>query len=166
MSEALEQAYSSNTETPLNTLRFTHSAITGGSLNLVQGYYDIVATLEDSSVVTFQKSGFGMRLPNRGTDGRQDLQITIDNVSKEAWQELEAVKTASRITQEKAIVEYRAFLESNLSAPAGATYKLIVREASINRNSVSILARYTPITDITYPLKRYYPKDYPGVRYV
>lgn len=166
MSEELEKAYASNTATPLNTIRIKHSGIAGGSIDLVQGYYNITATLEDSTVVTFLASGFGIKLPNRSTDGRQDLQITLDNVSKEAWTQISAAKVASRSAQEKIVCEYRPFLEADLSAPAGATYKLTVRETSINRNRVSMTASYAPIPDISYPRKRYYSTDYPGVKYV
>lgn len=166
MTEALEQAFASNTSTPLKTLRFKHSAITGGAISLVQGYYDITATLEDSTVVTFEASGFGVRLPARAADGKQDLQISLSNVSKEAWTEINAAKQATRTTQEKIIVEYRPFLEADLSAPAGNTYSLIVTETSVTRGQVNITASYTPIAEITFPLKRYYPKYFPGVRYV
>ena len=166
MTTALDQAYASNTQTPLVTIEFLHSAITGGAIRLVQGYYDIAATLEDASSVTFTAIGMGFELPERGTDGRQDLQIQLDNVSNEVWTEIKAAKTATRTTAEKIICKYRPFLESNLTAPAGATYTLTVTKTSITRNSASIFASYTPIPEIVYPLNRYFPNKFPGLRYV
>lgn len=166
MSEALEQAYAANTQSPLVTVEFLHSAITGGAIRLVQGFYDITATLEDASSVTFTAIGMAFALPERGTDGRQDLQIQLDNVSNEVWTEIKAAKAATRTTEEKIICKYRPYLESDLSAPAGSTYVLTVTKTSITRNSASIFASYTPIPEIRYPLNRYFPNEYPGLRYV
>jgi hypothetical protein len=166
MTAALEKAYASNTATPLHTLEFLHSAITGGALRLVQGYEDIEATLEDSSVVTFSASGFGLALPERGTDGKQDLRIQLDNVSLVAYDEIKAAKTATRTTEEKIICKYRPFLESDLSAPAGATFVLTVTRTAVTRSTVSVNATYTPIPEVSWPVKRYYTTEYPGLKYV
>lgn len=166
MSEALEKAYASNTSTPLHTLEFLHSGFTGGALRFVRGYQDISATLESGSTVTFSKSGFGISLPQKGNDGRQDIRIQLDNVSLEAYQQITLAKSASRSSSEKIICKYRPFLESDLSAPAGATYVLTVTNTSITRTTVSIIAAYTPIPDISWPTKRYYATDYPGLKYL
>ena len=164
MSEALEKAYASNTETPLVTLEFIHSSIT--TLRLVQAYQDITATLEDSTTVTFSAAAFGLSLPARSTDGRQDLTIQLDNVSETAYQAIKAVKAANRTTQEKMVCKYRPFLESNLNAPAGSTYTLTVANTVVTRNSVSITAVYTPIPDIAWPVNRYFVTNFPGLKYV
>lgn len=163
---ALNQAYASNKGTPLHTIEFLHSGITGGALRLVQAYSDISATLEDASTVTFTATALGISLPSRGTDGRQDLRIQIDNVSLIAYTEIKAAKTATRTTAEKIICKYRPFLESDLSAPAGATVVLTVTETVISRNSVNITATYTPIPEISWPIRRYFPAQFPGVKYV
>lgn len=165
MSEALEQAYASNTQTPLHTIEFSHSGLSGGVLRLVRGYSSLTATLEDSSTVTFQASGFAISLPEKGTDGKQDLQIQLDNVSLEAYQQIKAAKDQSRVSNEKIICRYRAFLESDLSQPAGGVYRLVVTKTSIDRSSVTVVASYAPIPDISWPSKRYYPSSYPGVLY-
>lgn len=163
---ALNQAYASNTSTPLNTLEFLHSGFTGGALRFVQAYADITATLEDSSSVTFTALGFGISLPARSTDGKQDLRIQLDNVSLLAYTEIKAAKTASRSSKEKIICKYRPFLEADLTAPAGATVVLTVTDTVVNRNSVGITATYTPIPEIAWPIRRYYSSEFPGVKYV
>jgi hypothetical protein len=166
MTEALEKAYASNTETPLITLEFLHSALSGGALRLVQGYYDIEATLEDASTVTFSASGIGVELPANSVEGKQELKLQIDNVSNLVWTEIKAIVTANRTTQERVTCKYRPFLESDLSAPAGATYSLNVTRAIVNRNQANIMATYVPVPAISYPSKRYYSSIYPGVKYV
>jgi len=163
---ALNRAYASNEETPLVTLEFLHSGLTGGALRLVQGYYDISATLEDATSVTFSASGIGVSLPEKGTDGRQELNIQIDNVSNYVWQQISSVVTASRASPERVICKYRPFLESDLSAPAGATYVLTVTQSSINRTTANIRASFAQIPDMAYPRARYYPTTYPGLKYV
>lgn len=166
MSDALKQAYASNTQTPLNTIELLHSGLTGGALRFVQAYTDITATLEDSSTVTFTAIGFGLNLPEKTTNGRQDLDIQIDGVSRQAITEIDAVISASRTTPEKLICKYRPFLESDLSAPAGATYILTIVSSSVTSDSVVLRASYSPIPDIAYPKLRYYTNIYPGLKYV
>jgi len=163
---ALNQAYASNAGTPLITLEFLHSALTGGVLRLVQGFYDIEATLEDASTVTFNASGIGVSLPERSSDGRYDLSMQIDNVSNLVWQQLQLVVTASRSTGEAVECKYRPFLESDLSAPAGATYRFIVMQSSISRSTANIRASFAQIPDMIYPRGRYYPTTFPGLKYV
>lgn len=165
MSE-LDKAWNSATATPLNTLEFLHSGLTGGALRLVQGFYDIEATLEDATTVTFTAAGFGLNVPKKSSDGRQDLQIQLDNVSKEVYDQIVLAKTATRTTEEKIICKYRRFLEADLSAPAGATLRLTVTQTTVSRQTATIVAKYTPIPDILWPYKRYNTNDFPGLKYV
>lgn len=163
---ALEQAYASNNDTTLWTLEISHSAITGGLIRLVRAYQDLEATLEDSSIVTFTAAGVAIAFPKKTTDGRQDLQFQLDNASREIFQELKAVKTANRTTEEKTVLKFREFLESDTSSPAGAVYTLNVSEVQINNRTAYLKAIYTPIPDMVYPRLRYFPTNYPGLKYV
>jgi len=166
MTTALERAYASNESTPLLTIEFLHASLTGGALRLVQAYSDLTATLEDATTVTFTAAAIDIQLPEISTDGRQDLSISIDNTNNVAWDQIKAVTIANRITESKIICKYRPFLESDLTAPAGATYVLTVTGGSINRHTATLRATYTPIPETNFPRGRYYPSDYPGVRYV
>lgn len=160
---ALEQAYASNDSTPLNTLEFSHSSI--DTIYLVQGFYDIPANLETGPLVTFQKSGIGIQLPERSTDGQQELQIQLDDVSNTVYQSLRAVQLSMRDSDEKAIIKYRPYLEADLSAPAGAVLSLVMTGASIRRGTATIRATWSPFPDLSFPRYRYYATKYPGVRY-
>lgn len=161
---AIEQAYASNAETPLLTVELLHSSF--GSIRLVSARYDLEATLEDSTTVTFLKSGVNIVRPEKSTDGRQDLAIEIDNYSNIAWNQIKQVITANRVSDEAVICKFRSFLESDLSAPAGGVFVLTVTQTSINISTVSIKASYTPIPDTNYPRHRYYATTYPGLKYV
>lgn len=166
MTNALERAYASNANTPLLTLEFLHSSLTGGALRLVKAYSDITATLEDSTSVTFTSAGIILDLPERSTDGRQDLQIGLDNTNNLVWQQIKAVVVANRTSESPVICKLRPYLPNDLTAPAGGTYSLTVNSSSINRVSASVIAAYTPIPDTRYPRYRYYPTTYAGVKYV
>ena len=171
MSIALQQAYASATEQPVYTIRLVHSGLTGGARSFVQGKYDVVATLETAAVVTFQKTGMAINLPQKGVNGRQDISFQLSNVSREAWNEIKAVIAANRTEiiagnePEKIILEFRQFLESDLSAPSGPVYKMIVMNSRVDLMAVSITASFMPIADISWPKLRYYADTYPGVRY-
>lgn len=159
----LEQAFASNTETPIFTIELSHSSF--GTLRLARAYFDLEATLENSSTVIFTAAGIDLGYPEKSSDGRQDLAINIDNTSNEVWTKISDVITANRTSSEKVICKFRAFLESDLSEPQPGIYTFAVMETTVNRMTASIRASYTPIPDTVYPRGRYYPTTYPGVKY-
>lgn len=165
MSTALNKAYASNSETPLETYEFLHSSLTGGVLRLIKGFYDLEGTLEDSSVVTFTAAGVNSRLPEKSTDGNQSIELTLDNTNGTAWAQLSSAIAANRITEEAIICKYRPYLESDTSAPAAAALILTVMSSSSNRNAVSLQAAYTPLPESTFPRSRYYATNYPWLKY-
>lgn len=166
MSEALEQAYASAANQVIHTLEFSHSGLAGGVYRLVRGYADFTATLEDSSTATFEKSGFAVSLPQKGVDGRQDILIQLDNVSLEAYQQIRLAKDATRASEEKIICKYRSYLLGDTSGPAGAVYTLTVSKTTVTRKSISLVCSYTPLPDISWPIRRYNTNDFPGLKYV
>ena len=166
MSDALNRAFASNEATPVLTIEFIHASFTGGLIRLVRGYKDFTATLEDASTVTFSPSGIGIAYPEKSTDGRQDLNIQIDNVSNVIWTEVSKVIEANRTSEARVQCKFRSFLTSDLSQPQGEIYTFTVTTSSIDRVSALIQATYTPIPDTQYPRSRYYPTTYPGIKYV
>ena len=161
---ALQQAFASNEATPIDTLEFSHSSF--GVIYVAKSYFDLTATLEDSSVVVFQRAGLGIQLPERSTDGQQELSIQLDNLDNDIYLKLRGVQEANRATQEQVVCKYRPYLLSDLSAPAGAILKLLVTGATINTRQATIRATWANFPDTTYPRGRYYATDYPGVKYV
>lgn len=160
---AIARAYASNEATPISTFEFSHSAIS--TMYFVQGYYDVEATTESGKAVTFLKSGLGFSLPERSTEGVQELQIQIDNLSNETYEKLRTIQLSMRQNDERAKIKYRPYLEADLSAPSGAVFTLSMTSASITRNQATILANWAPFPDSSYPRKRYYPTLYAGVKY-
>lgn len=166
MTNAIQQAYASNSETPLLTVEFINTALDGGTLRLVESNYDLTATTEDDEEVTFSRAGINIDLPEKNTDGNQSITISIDNTNNLVWQEIKKVVAANRISRQPIKCKFRAFLESDLSAPAENPYVFTVTSSSINRSVASITAAYTPIPDTFYPRYKYYPTIFKGVKYV
>lgn len=161
---AIAKAYASNEATPLETLEFSHSSIP--TLYFVRAYYDLTATLENSTEVTFTRSGIAMQLPESSTDGQQELEIQIDNASNDVYQNLATVQASMRSSDEKALIVYRSFLESDLSEPASTPIRLFMSSSSINRQTATIRASWSPFPDASYPRYRYYPNLYPGLKHI
>tara|TARA_Y100000780_G_scaffold232566_1_gene266564 strand:- start:3429 stop:3953 length:525 start_codon:yes stop_codon:yes gene_type:complete len=170
-SELLKQAYASAADTPIHTLRILHSGLTGGSRAFVQGQYDVTATLEDASSETFEAAGLTLSLPKKGVDGRQDLNFELENVSRQAWQEIKQVIAANRAllasntVPEKIRLEYRQFLQSDLSAPDGPVIKMVVLNTNVDIFKMTLQASFLPMADISWPIRRYYAETFPGVKH-
>jgi hypothetical protein len=167
MSEALEMAYASATETPVLTVRLVSDGLTGGAISFVQGYYDIEATLEDGvTEVTFEASGAAIDWPKAGVEGAEDINIKLENVSQRARREIKAAKEYYRATGESVRVELRQYLPSDYSAPVGGVYKALVTDTAVDRNVATVKGAFHLMIDIAYPKKRYYSRNYLGLKYV
>lgn len=171
VSELLKQAYASAADTPLYTLRLLHSGLTGGARAFVQGQFDITANLENGSPVTFEAAGMTLSLPQKGVDGRQDLNFELENVSRVAYQEIKRVIAANRSAldagnaPERILLEYREYLQSDLTAPDGPLYKMVVLNTHVDIFKMTLQASFLPMADIAWPTRRYYAESYPGVKY-
>jgi hypothetical protein len=167
MSDALEMAFASATQTPVLTVILRSAGLTDGAIAFVQGYYDIEATLEDGiTQVLFEASGAAIDWPKAGVEGAEDLNIKLENVSQRARREIKAAKQHYRATGESVQIELRQYLPSDYSAPAGGIYKALVTDTTVDRNVASIKGSFHLMVDITYPKKRYYSREYLGLKYV
>lgn len=164
MSDELKRAFASAEQTPLLTVEFSHSSF--GVLRYVQANSNLTATTENSEEVVFTKSGISLSWPEKTTEGRQDLNISVSNVGNAVYQNIALAIEQNRTTETPVICKFRSFLLSDLSAPSGPVYTLTVTSTSVTSGSAGIRATYTPIPDTIYPRYRYYPTSYPGLRYV
>lgn len=157
---ALQQAYASNTETPILAFDFIHSAFSGGILRYVQS-----STNKNLGGNIYTAFSIKALLPKNDSDGTQQLTINIDNVSHQVYQELNSVIVANRSTNEKTRVIMKTFLPSNLASEQ-TSIELVCISASINITSAQITAIYAPLYDSYYPRNRYYTNVYRGLRHV
>lgn len=124
--QALKEAYAANPadDVVLDTIEIRHPAFVDDNGNatairIVRGYDDIVATLESDAplnagqAVTFIGAAFNFVLPGFEEGQIPQLQITLDNVSREVTEHLEqAIGQLAPIE-----VTYRPYLHSDLSGP-------------------------------------------------
>ncbi len=160
MSQLLEVVYASAPVDEIihHTIELISSK---GTRRLVQGYEDLVATLETGSQVTFARSFFAVSLPQKSIKGAQELQFQIDNVSGDAMAFIEAAMEAgSRVT-----VVYRAYLGSNLSAPSETPMRLTVTASSVDVKSASLRATFHDLVNAPWPKRRYTAAFAPGLIY-
>ena len=163
MSAVLRAVYASAPidQVPVHTLELTHPAFDDGAIRLCQGFDDVTATLEDASTVEFKSSGFGVSLPSRAVKGRQDLQFQLDNVTGEALRNIRAAQEAGG----PVTVTYRAYLASDLSAPAQPPTVMTAVDVSATPLSVSVTASFHDLVNKAWPRRFYTPDFAPGLKY-
>lgn len=179
MSVLLQQFHASNPvgEQRAITLELAHSAIvttlsaqvdSAGYLRLAQSFYDLTCAVDTASppaTATFHASGFGFRLPARNTDGHQDLNFQIDNVSRDAWLIIKAVQAATRTSAERAIMTLRVFLMSDLTT-IEASYPFTCKTFNVTRDRVLVTGTFHDLVNRRFPRLIYTPESYPGATYL
>lgn len=129
---------------------------------LTKGWEDITAVLESGESATFTACGIDIALPARNSDGTQDLQFAISNIDG-------IVSTAIRGALDylsTALLTYRYYVSTDLSAPAAKPYTLIVKSGYWTATEVQITAGYMNVLDTAWPRYRYTLPNYPGLRYL
>lgn len=167
MSEALAQAFASATETPVLTVIIRSPGVSGGAIAFAQSYKNITATLEDGVTnVLFEASGAGINWPKSGLEGVEDISIRLENVSMRARAEMRAAKKYHRANGGNPVVELRAYLPSDYSAPVGQIYKNQLTDSQVDRVSADIKASFNMYWEKSFPWRRYYGESYAGLRLV
>ena len=127
-----------------------------------KGYDDITATTENGSVITFSAAAIDIAIPARNSDGTQDLQFAISNISGE-------VSTAIRdalASLTNASLTYRQYVSTDLNAPASVPYTLAIKSGSWTALQAQITAGYMNVLDTAWPRFRYTLNDFPALRYM
>lgn len=131
-------------------------------IRVVAAYEDLTATLETGETVTFQAGPFEYREPRKDTNGQQNLSFSIANVTGHAQEAVEAALESG----EQVPVNYRVFLSSDLTAPAKAPYKMILRGGTFEGIMLQVEAGYFDLLNYQWPRRRYVASEYPGLRYM
>ncbi len=167
LSEALAEAYAScpSSVAELSTVEVYHPSWSS-PVRLVRDRINLVATLEASApnnpgqAVTFQALPFDFTLPKRG-EGRQELQLVIDNASRLLMDAIEALDLS---TDEPVRVIYRPYLSSDLSGPhMNPPLRLAVRSISITAQQVTLACGYADFANRRFPRRVYRVEEFPGL---
>ena len=132
-----------------------------GAIRLAQGYDDIIATLEDATTALFKKSGFGVSLPQKSVNGRQQLNFTIDNVSGEALKAIDdAIEGGAKIS-----IIYRAYSGNDLTVLGQPPIIMTATAIKADYSSISVSASFHDLVNKAWPFRRYTPSFAAGLKY-
>ncbi|MBF8642252.1 MULTISPECIES: DUF1833 family protein [Pseudomonas] len=157
----LEQVYASGGDVLIYTIELTCEAWDDPIL-ICNGFDDQVCGTEDGRTVTFVAGAIEVALPERSNNGNQNLDFSIDNVTGEAQQKIDAALE----NEDRIILMYREYLASDLSEPAQTPYRMTVLGGEINSGTVQVQAGYFDLINNGWPRDVYTTTFSPGLRYL
>lgn len=162
LSDAIKEAYACcpTNIAVLETLSLSHPDLPDGTIYMVQGFTEVVATLETAEEVTFEAIPFRFVLPAAGENGRQELTLTIDNVDRRISDFIIAVKESS----DPVTVTYRPYLSNDLSGPQmDPPLTLSLQSISVNVYEVSGRATFADVLNRPFPSDFYTRSRFPSL---
>jgi hypothetical protein len=167
LSAAIKEAYAAAPADVViyHTLEIRHSSF-ATPIRVVRDFADLDATLETtapedaSTEVTFLGYSFALVPPEVSGNGTPQLQIEIDNVSREILANIElAMASTSLLT-----VIYRAFLSSDLTGPANdPPLTLTIFTISATPLRIRAVAGFQDIVNKRFPSGEYTAERFPGL---
>jgi hypothetical protein len=169
LSDAMKEAYASAdvSDVIINTIEIRHPAFSE-PIRVVSDYVPIDALLEvdapanGGEIVTFQAFAFEFTLPEVMDRGVPELQLRIDNVSREIIRNIELAVPE----QDKLELTYRAYLQSDLTTNGPHNDPpLHLTITSIDADAMVVNARAT-IADFVnkkFPNEEYDETKFPGL---
>lgn len=142
------------------TLEITHAAI--DPIRLCTGFENVMATIEDESVVEFEAAGIEISLPKRDPSGQQNLTFAIDGVSGIAQDRIDTALEAGG----QVAITYRSYLASDLTAAAEPALVMTLVSARFEKGLVQLQAAYHDLLNYAWPRSRYTAEFSPGIRYL
>lgn len=146
-------------EALLEVLELTHPAWSQGFI-VCNWHVPVQVTFETGRRVTPLPLAFRVDLPDAGLQGRQDMQITLDNVGGEMWQALEQ---AIALPQFPIAVTYRMFTTKALTAPQAVPIVLTVTAISATPQAVALSAERSDLINRKWPTVVYRAERWPGL---
>jgi hypothetical protein len=143
----------------IDTLELTHPA--WGQPYVLAAYdQPFTVTFEDGRRYDARPVGFSVELPDAGTQGRQEMAITIDNVGAEIW---DALELAQAQPQFPIRVTWRAYLRSQPNVPSAAPLALAVVNVTATPQVVQMVAARSDTINMRWPRVVYKPSRWPGL---
>lgn len=143
----------------IDVLELSHPAWSQ-SYVLANNQATTTVTFEDGRRVDAQPVGFSVDLPDAGTQGRQDMAITMDNVGAELWFALEQAQAQPKFS---IAVTWRVYLNSQRGAPAANPLRLAVVSVTATLAAVQMLAQRSDSINARFPRVLYRPDRWPGL---
>lgn len=122
--------------------------------------YPFHVTFEDGRQYDATPLGFRVELPDAGTQGRQDMGITMDNVGSEIWKALELAQSQPQFPIR---VTWRPYLRSDPTYPGAAPLNLAVVNVTATPSAVQMVAQRSDTINMRWPRVVYKPARWPGL---
>lgn len=129
---------------------------------LVRAYVPFTAALEDGRVVTFEAADIDPALPDRNSDGTQDLMFAVSNIDGRAST---TIRKALRAKLETTVT-LREYLSNDITGPISRPLTLPVKDGQWTPLQADIRAGFMNLLDTAWPRDLFNPLDYPGLRYL
>jgi hypothetical protein len=148
-------------------LEFIHPALTEqdgttGARRLVNHQLEpLTVTLETGAEATFYPGAFDFQSPERTTQGRRDISLTVAAINLELREQLHAVRLYQPPTQLKAIL--RKYTENDLNYPGAIEKGLTVVSPKITDTEASASLVYTDTINRRFPRRDYTVETHPGL---
>lgn len=162
LTDAIKEAYASvpTGVVLINTLEISHPALSSESLYLVNANKPYDLTLENNQVQTFQPFAFNFTLPAAGSNGLQELTITVDNVGRQVSDFLNKAKDY----RQKASVIFRPYLSNDLTTPQlDPPLSLNLTDVKVTDFSVTGRATFADLLNKKFPLELYTRSRFPSL---
>jgi hypothetical protein len=165
--DAIKEAYAScpSSVAVIETVEIYHPDW-ASVIRLVKDKENLTATLEStapnnpSTSVVFTALDFTISQPRVG-EGRQELELTVDNASLTL---IPLIETHDLSSLDEARVIYRPYLSTDLSGPhLNPPLNLTVIGISATMASVSITCGYADFANLRFPRKVYTATEFPGL---
>jgi hypothetical protein len=158
LSAAIKEAYASapTDDVVYHTLEFDHPSFPT-PVYVVQGFDNITT---GAPAVTWTALPFDLRLPEVAPIGPPQLTLTVDNVSREL---LDAIDAAAESGQQISVT-YRVYLASDLSkAQNDPPFTLKLINITVSATQVSATAALHNFANQRWPRKVYRDEQFPGL---
>ena len=167
LSDAIAEAYASapTNEVILHTLEFRHPNFTQ-PLRVVNDHADLNATLEANAPedpgaeVTFVAFSFRFKLPDVQKTGMPEIEIEIDNVSREVLAYVDQAANSADLIE----VTYRPYLASDTSGPQmDPPITLVLQSVDADIFAIRARASFGDYGNRRFPGQWYDAQRFPGL---
>jgi hypothetical protein len=167
LSDAIKEAYASAPSDVIDyhTLEFRHASF-ATPIRVVRDTVNLVATLEADApenpgeAVTFIGYAFEFDMPELTPDAAPEITITIDNVSLDIEDALNAAIQTTDVVE----VTYRPYLSSDLSAPSmDPPLTMTVKTISATQFQITARASIGDYANRKFPFEEYTRTRFPGL---
>lgn len=158
LDQAIREAYASEPEVIVHhTIEFRHPAFTE-PIRVVRDHKSLSARLEEDApenpgeLVEFERFAFELKLPEVSDQRQPEVELQIDNVSREIVANIEAAV----VTLQKIEFTYRAYVETNLDQPSNKPpLTLLVRHIVADAFKVTARIGLPDLTKAAHPRRTY-----------